>query len=223
VKEKTVPDRDIRQRDIIPPDRLLACRTTVVGVGAIGRQVALQLTAVGVPWLKLIDPDEVAPENLACQGYLEDDIGRLKVDATSQLCRQVNSTPDVVALPSRFQRNRDVGNAVFCCVDSIETRRLIWRAVQDKVDIFIDGRMSAEVLRVLVACDPASREHYPTTLFSAEEAYSGSCTAKSTIYCANIAAGLMLSQFTKFLRGIPTDFDLQLNLLSMEIAVAQSQ
>ena len=162
-------------------------------VGAIGRQVALQLAAVGVPWLQLIDPDEVAPENLACQGYLEDDIGCLKVDATSHLCRQINSTPEVIAIPSRFQRSRDVGNAVFCCVDSIETRRLIWRAVQDKVDIFIDGRMSAEVLRVLVACDLASREHYPTTLFNGEEAYRGSCTAKSTIYCTNIAAGLMLS------------------------------
>ncbi len=223
MKKQTIPDRDIRQRDIIPPDRLFACRTTVVGVGAIGRQVALQLTAVGVPWLQLIDPDEVAPENLACQGYLEEDIGCLKVDATRHLCRQINSTPEVVAIPSRFQRSQDVGSAVFCCVDSIETRRLIWRAVQDKVDIFIDGRMSAEVLRVLVACDLASREHYPTTLFSGEEAYSGSCTAKSTIYCANIAAGLMLSQFTKFLRGIPVDCDVHLNLLSTEIIVAHGQ
>ena len=36
------PDRNLRQRDIVPPDRLAACRATVVGVGAIGRQVALQ-------------------------------------------------------------------------------------------------------------------------------------------------------------------------------------
>ena len=36
-------DRDLRQRDIVPPERLAACRTTVVGVGAIGRQVAVQL------------------------------------------------------------------------------------------------------------------------------------------------------------------------------------
>ena len=30
-------DRDVRQRDIIPPDRLAGCRVTVVGGGAIGR------------------------------------------------------------------------------------------------------------------------------------------------------------------------------------------
>jgi hypothetical protein len=38
-----IPDRDLRQRDIVPPERLAACRATIVGVGAIGRQVALQL------------------------------------------------------------------------------------------------------------------------------------------------------------------------------------
>ena len=50
-------ERYSRQRDIVPPERLMACRATVIGVGAIGRQVALQLTAMGVPWLQLIDFD----------------------------------------------------------------------------------------------------------------------------------------------------------------------
>jgi len=92
---------------------------------------------------------------------------------------------------------------VFCAVDSINTRQSIWRAVEDKVNCFVDGRMSAETLRVLTACDSKSRKHYPSTLFSAEEAYIGPCTAKTTIYCANIAAGLMIAQFTKYLRQLP--------------------
>src|SRR5262249_6199987 len=108
-------------------------------------------------------------------------------------------------------------NNVFCCVDSIATRRLIWEAVNARVELFIDGRMSAEVLRILTASDGQSRQHYPTTLFAAEQAYAGSCTAKSTHYCANIAAGLMLAQFTKWLRGLPIDANIQLNLLSSEL------
>ena len=60
-------DRDLRQREIVPPERLAACRATVVGVGAIGRQVALQLATMGVPWLQLVDPDIVEPVNLACR------------------------------------------------------------------------------------------------------------------------------------------------------------
>ena len=112
------------------------------------------------------------------------------------------------------------GNAVFCSVDSIDVRRLIWEAVKDQITFFCDGRMSAEVLRVLTACDTASREHYPTTLFTAGEAYAGACTTKTTIYCANIAAGLMLTQFAKHLRNLPVDPDIQLNLLTSEITVS---
>ncbi len=214
-------DRDLQQREIVPPERLAACQATVVGVGAIGRQVALQLAAMGVPWLQLVDPDIVEPVNLACQGYLQDDLERTKVSATGDLCQQVNHGLEVHELSERFRRTQDVGNAVFCCVDSIDTRRLIWQAVQERVEFWADGRMSAEVLRVLVACDAASRRHYPTTLFTAEQAYAGACTAKSTIFCANIAAGLMIAQFAKFLRRLPVDADLQLNLLAGELTVAQ--
>ena len=216
----TLADRDLRQREIVPPERLAACRATVVGVGAIGRQVALQLAAMGIPWLQLIDPDTVEPVNLACQGYLQDDLTRPKVQATADLCQQIHHGLEVHEVGERFRRSQDVGNAVFCCVDRIDTRRLIWQAVRERVEFWADGRMSAEVLRVLVACDAASRRHYPTTLFAASEAYAGSCTAKSTIFCANIAAGMMVAQFTKHLRRLPVDSDLQFNLLAGELTVA---
>ena len=52
-------ERYSRQRDLIPRERLLSCKATVIGVGAIGRQVALQLAAMGVGWLQLVDRDVV--------------------------------------------------------------------------------------------------------------------------------------------------------------------
>lgn len=216
----TTHDRYLRQREIVPPDRLVECRPTVVGVGAIGRQVALQLAAIGVPWLQLVDPDVVEPVNLAPQGYLQDDLERPKVHATADMAQQTNHMLEVHEHQERFRRSMDVGNCLFCCVDNIEVRRHIWNAVQDRVRFFSDGRMSAEVVRVLTACAPGSREHYPSTLFQVEEAYAGSCTAKSTIFTANIAAGLMLEQFTRWLRGLPTDADMQLNLLASELTVS---
>jgi sulfur carrier protein ThiS adenylyltransferase len=108
---------------------------------------------------------------------------------------------------------------LFCCVDAIVTRRHIWEVVKDRVRLFIDGRMAAEVLRVLTASDGASRRHYPTTLFAPEEAFAGSCTGRSTIYTASIAAGLMVEQLARWLRGLPTDPDLTLNLLSAELTL----
>jgi tRNA A37 threonylcarbamoyladenosine dehydratase len=49
----------IRQREIVPPAKLAACHAIVIGVGAIGRQVALQLAAVGIGAMDLIDFDTV--------------------------------------------------------------------------------------------------------------------------------------------------------------------
>ena len=215
-----VDERYSRQQDIVPRDRLMAYVPTVIGVGAIGRQVALQLSAIGVPGLKLIDFDIVEESNIASQGYREADLSKLKVEATAEACREINHDIVVEEVCDRFKRSTDIGSAVFCCVDRVDIRRLIWQAVEHRTDFFVDGRMSAEVLRVLVACDPPSRAHYPTTLFTPEEAYEGTCTAKTTIYCANIAAGLMVSQFTKYLRHLVIDPDIQINLLSTELTVA---
>jgi len=220
-------DRDLRQRQLVPPDRLAECQAAVIGVGAIGRQVALQLAAVGVPRLMLIDDDHVGVENLAVQGYWPEDLDIPKVEATASLCRRINPLAEVLAISERFRRSAartlpapDKNLIVFACVDSIATRRVIWESLRVHATLFLDGRMSAEVLRVLAVDHPAVDRHYATTLFAAEEAYVGSCTARSTIYTASIAAGLMLSQFTKWLRGLPVDADVTLNLLSMEAAVA---
>jgi len=212
-------ERYSRQKDIVPPERIAGCKATVIGVGAIGRQVALQLAAVGVPWLQLVDHDHVETSNLASQGYLEEDLGELKVEATAALCKRIDSGVEIVCVPGRFRRSMEVGNIVFVCVDRIDVRRLISESVGDQVGFYCDGRMSAEVLRVLTACDPESRQHYPTTLFRTEEAFVGPCTAKTTIYCANVAAGLMVAQFTKYLRQLLVEADIQLNLLASELSV----
>ena len=212
-------ERYSRQTDIVPRDRILDCKATVIGVGAIGRQVAIQLTAIGVPVLQLIDFDTVKISNLASQGFMHKDLKRPKVDATAEFCREINYDLQVEVVLDRFKRTTPFGNSIFCCVDSIATRKHIWDAVKDNISFFVDGRMSAEVLRVITACDEKSRRYYPQTLFTAEQAHAGPCTAKSTIYCANIAAGFMLAQFTKYLRLMPVDPDIQINLLASEINV----
>jgi sulfur carrier protein ThiS adenylyltransferase len=223
-------DRDIRQRELVPPQKLANIHAIVIGIGAVGRQVALQLAATGVPAMDLIDHDVVAVENLAPQGYWPQDIGIAKVEATGGLCQSIN--PDITLTHEfeRFRRSsakrleslRGTGCklAIFCCVDSIVTRKLIWESAKDRIHFFADGRMSAEVIRVLTSDRPAGDGYYETTLFGAEAAYAGSCTAKSTLYTASIAAGLMVGQFAKWLRDLPTDRDLTINLLSAELVAA---
>jgi molybdopterin/thiamine biosynthesis adenylyltransferase len=48
--------------------------------------VALQLAAMGASWLQLVNFDVVEPGNLGSQGFLEEDLGCSKVEATADLC-----------------------------------------------------------------------------------------------------------------------------------------
>jgi sulfur carrier protein ThiS adenylyltransferase len=214
-------DRYSRQRDLVPADRLVACRPTVIGLGAVGRQVAWQLAAMGVTWLQLVDAGRVKASNLATQGFLEDDLRKPKVEATAELCRKINHGLEVHALVHRFRRDMEVGRVIFCCVDGSKARRQIWQAVQHRVDFFSDGRMAAEVLRVVTVAEPAGRWHYLSTLLADQDDVAAPSTAKAAIYAANVAAGLMLSQFAKWLRRLPVDFDCQLDVATDEMTVGQ--
>ena len=226
----SLAERDARQRDLVPPQRLAACHAVVVGVGAVGRQVALQLAAMGVPAMDLVDHDVAAVENLAPQGYHPADLGEAKVRATAAVCLAIHPDLKLAGHAEPFRRSsvrtltcfggepaKEL--ALFCCVDSIATRRLVWESARHRLAFFADGRMAAEVIRVLAVGDPAADEHYASTLFAPEQAYAGACTAKSTIYTASIAAGLMVGQFARWLRKLPLDRDLTLNLLSAELSV----
>ena len=80
--------------------------------------------------------------------------------------------------------------------------------------------MRGEILRILTAADAVSRKHYPTTLFPQQEAQVGTCTSRSTIYAAAIAAGLMVHQLVRWLREQPVEADVSLNLLASEMVVS---
>lgn len=207
-----------RQADLVPQSRLQELLVTVIGVGAIGRQVALQLAAIGVRRLQLIDFDHVEATNVTTQGYRAVDIGQSKVSTTTNDVRQIDTTVEIEAVEDRFRPKQQIGEAIFCCVDSISARSAIWKAMAPVCRFWSDGRMLGEVMRVLTVTESSDRDHYATTLFDQTEAEPGRCTARSTIYTANVAAGLMLHQFARWLRGQPVDRDLTLNLLASEFS-----
>ena len=213
-------NRFARQEDLVPRGRLAEIRATVIGVGAIGRNVGIQLAAIGVPQIQLVDFDVVDATNVTTQGYEAADVGMTKVLATLTAIHQIDPLVQVQVIEDRYRPKVDIGQAVFCCVDSIEARTTIWRSAQRRSRFWCDGRMLGEVIRVLTVADDQGREHYPTTLFAQSEAQPGRCTARSTIYAASIAAGLMVHQFTRWLRAIPVDQDTSLNLLAGEWVVS---
>ncbi|QDU74651.1 Sulfur carrier protein ThiS adenylyltransferase [Bremerella volcania] len=218
--EITPHDRFTRQRDLVPSDRLADVATTVIGVGAIGRQVALQLAAIGAPRIQLVDFDAVDVTNVTTQGYAAEDVDQPKVLATATAIRRLDASIQVATIQDRYRAKLEIGEAVFCCVDSISTRAAIWRSAANRCRFWVDGRMLGETIRILAASDTDTFARYANTLFAPADAQTGSCTSRSTIYAASIAAGLMVHQFTRWLRRLPVDCDTTLNLLAGECTVA---
>lgn len=215
-------DRFVRQAELVPRDKLSELTVTVIGVGAIGRQIALGLAAIGACRLQLIDFDPVDDTNITTQGWSRADRGLLKVDALEAAISAIDPDIRVDVVRDRFRAAQPVGQVVFCCVDSISARAAIWRSVGRSCRFWCDGRMLGETIRILTATEIEGRNRYSASLFAQAEAEPGRCTARSTIYAASIAAGLMLHQFTRWLRGAPIDVDSLINLLASEWTVAMS-
>jgi len=216
-------DRFERQRELVPHEKLKDLTVTIIGIGAIGRQVAIQLTSLGVRKIQLMDHDFVELQNITTQAYFRDDLGRLKVDATAELLQRIDHTIQIETISDRYRPAYKTGEAIFSCVDSISSRAAIWKSVQATCSFWCDGRMLSEVMRVLTAIDENSRTHYATTLFPQTEAQVGACTNRSTIFCASVVSGLMIHQFTRWLRCLPVDLDVLFNLLATEIITQNVQ
>ena len=222
-----IETRYTRQENIIPNKTLADASIAVIGCGAIGRQVAIQAGCMGFGRITLFDSDTVDLVNLAPQGFPSKDIGESKVYSVAHSIREQNEDPIVTVYTSKFSKslaNYPWGNGkniAFLCVDSITARKNIYEMLQSTcVNWIIDGRMSSEAFRIITVRkdDP----YYETTLFAQSEAFRGSCTAKSTIYCACTIAGKMLSSARKILTNFEPTKDMEENLFADELTIIRS-
>jgi molybdopterin-synthase adenylyltransferase len=84
--------------------RLREARVAVLGVGGLGGRAAWELACCGVGELWLIDGDRVEESNLNRQiQYTEEDIGRLKVEATADRLRGFNSMIEIRTTAERVE------------------------------------------------------------------------------------------------------------------------
>lgn len=214
-------ERFARQSSIIPPDAISRHRFCVVGVGAVGRQVAMQLAGAGAKHVRVIDFDKVEPVNIATQHYQADFIGRTKVEAVVQEMKRLNLEGDADFVEDcQMWRPREVAKwgptVLFSCVDNMEARQSIYHYFKKyEVPLLIDGRMLGENIHLLTV--QQGDTHYEGTLFSDAEAEQGRCTAQSTYFASSCLASLMIRNLSMFLRQFPIDEkDRKLNLLDLD-------
>lgn len=101
-------------------------RIHIVGCGSVGSTVAENLVRLGLTKITLWDMDVVAPHNLANQIFRQQDIGKKKADALSDILFEIN--PDVkrdLKVNGDGWDGQRLSGYVFLCVDDIDIRRKI--------------------------------------------------------------------------------------------------
>jgi sulfur carrier protein ThiS adenylyltransferase len=199
--KKWVPgsNRSHRFSDMPGYKRLIKADIAVYGVGAVGRQVALNLATMGAKNVTLVDPDNIEAPNMGTQGFRESGFGQLKAEQTAIECIERNSKGKFTPVHGMVGLKKRVGEAqwkpeeqpeiVFCCVDDMVTRNEIFRTQYlQPAGCIVDTRMGAFAARVISDVPPF--KVWEKTLFADSAAFTGRCTLQSTFFAANVTAGL---------------------------------
>lgn len=131
-------DRERYSRQIVLPgfgeeaqQRLAAGSVLVIGAGGLGSPALLYLAAAGVGRIGFIDPDTVDRTNLHRQVlYIDDDVGRAKVDAAAERLRALNPAVKLEPIQDRLAASNAINlfgrfDVVVDGTDRFETRYLV--------------------------------------------------------------------------------------------------
>ncbi len=193
--------RFLRQQDVVDAEKLANLQVTLIGLGSIGSVTGLYLCKMGVCKLTAFDADVVEEHNWSNQMYSESDIGLPKVEAFRKLLNSYGSIQPTVH-NERFV-DQPLTEVVISAVDSMESRKTIWKAVRDNpvVRLYIDARMGLQTL-VVWSVKPlvkAEKAAYSRPMCADSFALQERCTARTICFTPLMAASVICRQAKAYL------------------------
>ncbi|HET9898913.1 MAG TPA: ThiF family adenylyltransferase [Streptosporangiaceae bacterium] len=93
--------------------KLLDTRVTLLGLGGLGCHILLDMAAMGIGYVRVVEFDRVELSNLNRQIlYRDSDIGQLKLDIAAARVQEFNPRIKIDKIPRRIESTQDVLNAV---------------------------------------------------------------------------------------------------------------
>jgi molybdopterin/thiamine biosynthesis adenylyltransferase len=201
-------ERDLHLRGLgfYNPDDQAHDSVTFVGVGGIGSFAAYGAAKLGIPTIRLIDPDEVEAHNYGNQLFSEDDIGERKVYAVANI---VGHSHFDNCIPERADRNTALSGYVVSGLDSMEARAEIWEGIKfnPAVPYYIDARIGGQII-VVYALNPMDYdavEKYEATLHSDDEGVEAPCTERGVIDVGMMVGAVITNHLRRRLTGNHVD------------------
>ena len=147
----------------------------IIGVGAIGSNLALMLARLGCSHIHLYDFDTIEEINVANQNYFKGQVGSEKVKATLANMLAINPEAEIEIHETGWEPGMVITGYIFLCLDNIDIRRAIVENYKNNryVKAILDFRMGlADAQHYMAAVsDPKAIQRLLDTMdFTHEEA-----------------------------------------------------
>lgn len=178
-------------------------RIDIIGCGAVGSKIAMDVAKLGLTNIHLWDGDEVEGHNISNQLFYLNDIGKPKVDALAEHIEQATGyRPET---HNEFiEEKKNLGQVVFMCVDTMAARKDIFNTSLKNnfvTKVVVEVRMGVEEFRVY-GFNPSSRQEiidWENTLVDDEQTVESACGAKTTVGAtASATASFAVTRFMQW-------------------------
>lgn len=177
----------------------------VGGSGGISSWLAFLLARINVR-AYLFDFDTIEEHNLGGQLFKTSDIGKLKIEAMSDMIKQYSEL-DIVTFNQKVDENTPALPICFSGFDNMQARKDLfesWCKLENR-EIFIDGRLRIDYYEIYIVL-PGMEDRYRETLFNDEDVEDDDCTIKQSSHMAAMIASKMTGFFVNHLSKLNNPF-----------------
>src|SRR6185312_13390854 len=188
----------------------------VIGAGATGSWLVLQLAKLGITNITVYDFDVVEEHNVPNQLFGLHDVGTHKVEALYEhVLQQTGTAIFIKNEPYVAQR---LSGYVFCMVDSMAVSKQIWEQAKGKSAIkhFVEPRMGLDYGRVynVNPTDLEQQRRYEDCFYSDDEAEVSACgTSQTVITTAMNIASHCARQLINHHNGVELGNEIMIDLM----------
>lgn len=205
-----------KHQEIFRQDMLKNIPVHIIGCGATGSNIALQLVKLGVPDIHLYDMDTIEEHNIANQIYRTEQVGEYKTAALKSILdahkpvENISITEHRLRVDKAYIEENGLNGIVFVATDTMESRKEIYEAGgmgNPNIVRWIEMRLDLAFVRLYSIRPATYQEHkgYMNTLYSSDEvAVMSACGISQTAFpTASFLASMSVWEMLNTLNGEP--------------------
>lgn len=203
----TIVNLDVRRHmDLFNPYNFDK-KVHVIGAGATGSWLVLELAKLGITNIVVYDFDVVEEHNIPNQIFGIQHVGMPKVEALAAIVKEYTGT-EIEIKNEKFVGGQRLDGYVFLMVDSMAARKEIWEQsvkYKSSVELMVEPRMGLDETRVynVLPMEVSKHANYDACWYPDEEAVVSACgSSQSVITGALLTASFCARQLINHFTGV---------------------